>query len=551
MCAICTLCMGTYTSATRSYLYKWQVHLYHNGKIEVVYGVAPSTAPAVSRQQGLCINASDGWLVNASHSASHFTSGSSTTISSGNWPTEGRYYTFERPNVSCPRPTSITASNISVDAFDISWTDTSDATSWIVQLVASDSLWYDNVEYSTTVNFTGLNPNTLYTARVAGLCSNGDTSSWRSIEQQTPCSFIDSLPYQNGFENDPYYSSVTYAEAFPSCWTRINDATGTYNYYPYITNTTSYVHNGSKGMYWYFTTSSGYAENEYAVLPGIDTTVYNISDLTLSFYAKTTSSSYHPAPIVGVMTNPSDASTFTPVYTFSNTAITTEWVMYEVSFANYTGYGNYIAIKCPRPSSTAYMAIDDIFLTDDWCNIPLDVVASPSTEEVTISWNPNGGTSFTVILGTDTINNVVDTTYTFTMLSPNTQYNYAVATECATSNSAYIAGSVRTQCVALDSLPFVETFESAPTGSSTTGSAFVNCWNRLNNGSSYGGYPYVGSSTSYNHTPGGSKGLYWYNTTTTNVSCCPVWTPTSSPSTPCSSVFGPNPVVEARYYMWV
>ena len=162
-------CMGTFTSTTRPYLYKWQVHLYHNGKVEVVFGAAPSTAPAVTRQQGLCINASDGWLINASHSASHFTSGSSTTVASGYWPAEGRYYTFERPNLSCPRPASITVSNVGVDAFDLSWTDTSDATAWLVQLVASDSIWYDNVEYYNLVNFTGLNPNTLYTARVAGL----------------------------------------------------------------------------------------------------------------------------------------------------------------------------------------------------------------------------------------------------------------------------------------------------------------------------------------------------------------------------------------------
>ena len=421
-------CMGTFTSTTRPYLYKWQVHLYHNGKVEVVFGAAPSTAPAVTRQQGLCINSSDGWLINASHSASHFTSGSSTTVASGYWPAEGRYYTFERPNLSCPRPASITVSNVGVDAFDLSWTDTSDATAWLVQLVASDSIWYDNVEYYNVVNFTGLNPNTLYTARVAGLCSNGDTSSWRSIDQQTPCSFISSLPYQNGFEDDPYYSAVSYAEAFPSCWTRINDATGTYNYYPYVTTTASYVHSGSKGMYWYFSTSTTYANNEYAVLPGIDTTVYNISDLTLAFYAKTTSSSYHPAPIVGVMTNPNDASTFTPVYTFSNTEITTDWVMYEISFADFTGYGNYIAIKCPRPSSTAYLGSDDVYLTDDWCDIPLDVTASSTTDEVTLSWNPNGGSSFTVILGTDTVVNLMDSTYTFTNLTPNTLYSYSVAT---------------------------------------------------------------------------------------------------------------------------
>ena len=125
-------CMGTYTSATRSYLYKWQVHLYHNGKIEVVYGVAPSTAPAVSRQQGLCINASDGWLINASHSASHFTSGSSTTISSGNWPTEGRYYTFERPNLACPKPVQLILTSLGTTEASFVWVDTTGSGSWLV-----------------------------------------------------------------------------------------------------------------------------------------------------------------------------------------------------------------------------------------------------------------------------------------------------------------------------------------------------------------------------------------------------------------------------------
>ena len=69
-------------------------------------------------------------------------------------------------------------------------------------------------------------------------------------------------------------------------------------------------------------------------------------------------------------------------------------------------------------------------------------------------------------------------------------------------------------CTFLDSLPFFYGFEDAATG---TTAAFPYCWNRLNNGSSYGYYPYVGSSSSYNHTPGGSKGLYWYNNTTTGT----------------------------------
>ncbi len=94
-------CVGTYNSTTRDNLYKWQVHLYHNGTVEVVFGAAPAAGPAVSQQRGLCTSASDGLLVDANHAVSHFTSGSSATISSGVWPTNGRYYTFTRSACDC------------------------------------------------------------------------------------------------------------------------------------------------------------------------------------------------------------------------------------------------------------------------------------------------------------------------------------------------------------------------------------------------------------------------------------------------------------------
>ena len=410
---------------------------------------------------------------------------------------------------TCPRPDNMQFANITPTSFDFSWTESGTATTWIIDIDSAGTSVLTDVVYDTFYSAIGLTANNMYTVRVAALCDGTDTSMWLSTNFHTPCSFIDSLPYQNDFENDPYYSAVTYAQAFPTCWTRINDATGTYNYYPYITTTASYVHSGSKGMYWYFTTTSGYAENEYAVLPGIDTTVYNISDLTLAFYAKTTSASYHPTPIVGVMTNPNDASTFTPVYTFSNTAITTDWIMYTVSFADYTGNGNFIAIKCPRPSSTVYMAIDDVFLTNDWCDIPLNVTASSDVNQVTVSWSPNGGNNFTVILGTDTVTNLTDSSYTFTGLPSNTPYHYAVATECTSTTSVFIEGDIRTACTFLDTLPYSYGFEDMATGSNTV-RPDIPCWTHINNGTTYFGYPYVSSTTPHS----GTRNLYWYGSTT-------------------------------------
>ena len=522
-------CMGTFTSTTRPYLYKWQVHLYHNGKVEVVFGAAPSTAPAVTRQQGLCINSSDGWLINASHSASHFTSGSSTTVASGYWPAEGRYYTFERPNLSCPRPASITVSNVGVDAFDLSWTDTSDATAWLVQLVASDSIWYDNVEYYNLVNFTGLNPNTLYTARVAGLCSNGDTSTWRTIEQRTPCSFINTLPYQNGFEDDPYYSSVTYANAFPSCWTRINDATGTYNYYPYLYNSSTYAHSGNVGMYWYLSTSSDYANNEYAVLPGIDTNVYEISDLTLAFYAKTTSTSYHPAPIVGVMTNPNDASTFTPCDTVVITSDSYENKV--VYFRNWTGTGNRIALWAIKNNGVALNQgyVDDIAISLAPTCLPVRDNMSVSNITATtadVAWTPNGTESEWLLRYKASQDQNYDTvwvngtpTYSLSNLSPNTLYALQVLASCGNGEYAAAWTSLTlftTNCSDITTLPYAENFESVAGTTSTTENILPDCWNYYNTGTSYTGMPQVYNGSSY--AQGGSKSLKFYTFTSSAYS---------------------------------
>lgn len=162
-------CMGTYTTSTRSNLYKWQVHLYHNGKIQVVFGAAPAVAPAVARQQGICTSASDGFVVDQNHVATHFTNGSSTSIPSGNWPTEGRYYRFEEPVYSCPRPIEVTVSNLAADAFDIAWTDTTDASSWIVTLAHGiDTLVA--MDTTNSYSFINLSANSTYMVAVQGLC---------------------------------------------------------------------------------------------------------------------------------------------------------------------------------------------------------------------------------------------------------------------------------------------------------------------------------------------------------------------------------------------
>ena len=132
---------------------------------------------------------------------------------------------------------------------------------------------------------------------------------------QEECQPINTLPYYNDFESEPHYSigGTSMWNAFPRCWTRINDGT-TSAYYPYITNEIENVINGSKSMSFQH---YGYANNEYAVLPPVETNILGrIANLHISFYARSSVlSAPFPMFIVGVMGSPDDTSTFVPVDT--------------------------------------------------------------------------------------------------------------------------------------------------------------------------------------------------------------------------------------------
>ena len=244
-------CMGTYTSSTRTYLYKWQIHLYSNGNIEIVFPGSsdiPTTAPATSHQCGLCVNSADGWVVSSStNTATVFTNGSSSTNASGTWFDANRYYRFERPFISCPKPVAIAVNNLTPTSFDISWTDTSDAASWIVRLSANDSTLSNNVAYTYPVSFTSLTSNTDYTVQVASLCQNGDTSTFRTRQILTPCLPLDTLPYVMNFDDETGTTSTSLAtNNLPDCWSSHNTGTSTsYSGYPIVYNSSANAHSGT------------------------------------------------------------------------------------------------------------------------------------------------------------------------------------------------------------------------------------------------------------------------------------------------------------------
>ena len=148
-------------------------------------------------------------------------------------------------------------------------------------------------------------------------------------------------------------------------------------------------------------------------------------------------------------------------------------------------------------------------------------VTELSNNSATIAWDDafNSDATYTIInLDDSTViaSSVTDTFYTFTDLTSDSIYNIGVYADCGSDDLSTISSiAVHTMCAPFSTLPLVFDFEGESTGSSTS-AAFASCLVRLNNGSQYFGYPYVGGAT-YNHTEGGNRGLNWYNSVTTGT----------------------------------
>ena len=406
---------------------------------------------------------------------------------------------------SCYAPAVFVSQNNDGD-IDVEWIPGYQETSWDLDYRADgDSVWTNVLTATTSTNYTflldSLQTNTHYTFRVSPNCTDTIVAGTASIT--TPCGLY-SVPFSENFDT----WSSTVADPLPSCWRKHTNYTSNY---PYAS--TGQHHSGTKSMYMY-STASTYC---YMALPQLDAP---IDTLVVGFWLYSSSIAYRLD--VGVMTDPDDVSTFTTVSSVTP-RVASSWDYYEVQMASYTGTGRYIAIMSPT-GITSYPYLDDleVFFNSPCTRVDNVSLASVSQTTATIMWDTTAATSyevqygaagFTVGSGT-VISGIVDDTATITGLTANTQYDVYVRGICSPDTGAWSSVfSFRTECSEIDSLPYVETFEGYTSGGSTN-SSFIPCWTRLNNGTSYFGYPYLSNSSTYNHTSGGTAGLYWYNSTT-------------------------------------
>ncbi len=368
---------------------------------------------------------------------------------------------------TCLKPINVTALAATSNSLQIDWEPQGEEANWFVQYKKqSEENWMLVAEDVNAHPFTinGLEAATAYDIRVAAWCNPADSADAsdysNAVSALTECESLNVFPYSQNFDG---YTGLTSGNILPICWDYINTCTySSYSYYPTSYKSTTYAKSGENSLRFYsyvptYTTTTDYdPQDQYAILPEMD----DVNTLRLKFYARAYSTSYDADFYVGVMSDPSDTTTFEALDYIELESTTYE--AFDIKLNGYHGNGKYIAIKMPAATySYRGFHMDDITVEKlPACMEPEDVVASNFTAtSATISWTngAEGQTAWQIVYSADPQFDILNVTdeeiidiasnpYELTGLLPDTLYNVYVRANCGETDgtSLWATTSFRT-----------------------------------------------------------------------------------------------------------
>ncbi|MCQ2271025.1 MAG: fibronectin type III domain-containing protein [Bacteroidales bacterium] len=400
--------------------------------------------------------------------------------------------------VACPAP-YLYVSETAVESATIAWEANGEESEWNLEYrVIGTTDWDAEVVTSSPHTISGLLPNENYEIRLQAICTD-ENSEWATVTAFIPCESVE-LPINEDFEEN--------TSNFVDCWQRLYSGT---TVSPYISSTQSY--SGSKSLYFNCPSSGNYA---YAITSRLDDAV-DMDNLMIQFYAYVATQGHLIE--VGVMSDPNDVNSFTKVGQFMPSMIDV-WELGEVLTSNYDGEGRYVALRVPQWNANNIF-IDDLYVNyipscPHISNIQVNNVTATTAD---VTWTPGGeetqwnyvyGIAGTIDPETDPATPVTENSVALSELQSNTLYEIYVQADCDGGESTWMRKEFRTGCAAmtLNSLPYVENFDSYVGTTDEYENVLPNCWSRINNSSSYEGLPAVWHSASAAHS--GNNSLYFY-----------------------------------------
>ncbi len=368
---------------------------------------------------------------------------------------------------TCAPPSNLNTGVAGQSSFTATWTPSPlGETQWEAQLVLGGTAVVDTVVSTPSFTFTGLSASTTYSVRVRSICGAGDYSAWVSAAVTTACGDITALPYVEDFESAAYGSSTG---SFPTCWVKAQAYSTSY---PYCSTSYNHTNGGGSGksLYFYYYSSGSNVPN-IAVLPRVNVPGKTIQDLQISFAILYSSTTVYNLT-VGVMDHPDSINSFTPVTVVRTAGQTGVWAEYDVSFAGYTGNGQYIAFSdMSSTSSYNYVYLDDVVLDlAPSCPKPMGFRMSGVTENsVSLAWDSVPGVNWEVAItaANGTVNNPLKTQIvsvphaSVNGLAGLTNYKAYVRAICGAGDTSAWTSSVSFATTAVpEALPLVTDFSN-------------------------------------------------------------------------------------------
>ena len=347
-------------------------------------------------------------------------------------------------------------STVTTSTANVLW-GASEATAWQVQTKAGNGEWTtlssSDVDFSLSgvkeiAYLRNLTPGTEYQVRVRANCGNEQYGAWSNVISFTTECAPRAVTNDNKFTanfDDMTGSTYPSENNLPICWNYINTCSyATYSLYPYVYWSSNESNSGANHLRFHSLASAEYTyiipKPQYAILPPMQ----DVSNLRIKFYARAYNigTDYDATFKVGVLTNPNDASTFTEIATY--TPATTTYELYTIPFNTYSGNGNYIAIMIDAaevPASGDFhrmLFIDDITVEPiPECVVPTNLrTVSVAHDGATVKWAANLEESWNLKYHAQgenqwiEVNGLQDSTYTFTELNAETEYEWQVQAAC-------------------------------------------------------------------------------------------------------------------------